>query len=56
MLNFYDESKTKAENDHEAHKARHNRDILQYSTAAVVLATAVATSIITGKKLIDIFR
>lgn len=55
FAHFYDETKSKETNNTESEKARHNRDILQYTTAAVALFTAVAAAALTTKKLYDEF-
>lgn len=50
---FFDDEKTADENRHEFERARHNKEVLQYGTAAVALFTAVCAAVLASKKLYD---
>jgi elongation factor P--beta-lysine ligase len=55
FANFYDEAKTREENQKEFEKARHNKEVTaHYVTAFAVVAGAVG-AVLGVKKLIDEF-
>lgn len=55
FASFFDEDKTAEENKRQSDKAKHNRDILLYTTAALALFTAVCSAAVAGKKVYNEF-
>lgn len=55
FANFYDETKTRDENQREFEKARHNKEVTQHYVTAFALITGAVAATIAVKKLITEF-
>lgn len=52
---FYDENKTREENQKEYEKARHNKECLQHMQVAVAIVATTVGAVLGIKKLYDEF-
>lgn len=50
MSAFYDKEKTDEENREAFREANHNKEVLQYATAAIALFTAVCTAALVSNR------
>lgn len=55
MTGFYDRDKSREENEENFREARHNKEVLQYFTAAVAVVTGVCTAAIMVKRAVKEF-
>lgn len=54
--NFYDESKTREENQAQFEKARQNKEVMQQLQVGVAIVVGVIGGVFTVKKLMDTFN